>query len=503
MTSPDATHVRALRQRLRAVVPHVLGAEPAPVDDPAADAGALLDAMVRHLAQVPDTARAWLLLTAVASCYPSRDELLAFVHDVRGGDPDETTVRLLRTTADAARTRGTPAYELDVVHGGVMLSVDYCARADHHTGIQRVTRETVPRLARDHDVVPVAWTDESWSMRTLEPVEVDRVMRWNDQAHLDKLDRPRGAFRLVVPWQATVMLMEVVLPSMCEPLDCLAEFSGSRLCAIGYDTIPLLSAELRPPAEPDNFVSYLTVLGRAERIAGISRAATQEFAGAARMFRATGRRAPEVVEVSLPAEPPMATEPTQTAPRTVPLVVAIGSQEMHKNHLALVAASETLWREGLDFELQLVGRAGWGSDELRERVDTLRARHRRVSMRAGVSDAGLSEAYRTARFSAFPSLHEGFGLPVAESLASGTPVLTTRYGSMAEIAADGGCVTVDPRDDDALVDAMRRLLTDDELVSGLRQAALARRARSWDDYAAQLWDDVIAERSEGATPATR
>lgn len=485
-TTPE---VAALRQRLRAVAAVLLDEVPPATDDAAADAGLLLDLLVSDLARRPETARAWLTMTAVTSCYPEREELLELVHVVRGSDVGEAAMWLLRVGAEIARTRGTPSYEMDVVQDGVLLSVDYCARADHHTGIQRVARETVPRLVRDHAVLPVAWTDESWAMRTLEPIEEDRVLRWNDQIHLDRPPVPRGDFRLVVPWRCTVVLMEVVLPPMCPAVDTLAEFSGSRLCAIGYDTIPLLSADLRPPAEPDNFVSYLSVLTRADTIAGISRAASREFAGVSRMVAARGRTAPRVVEVSLPAEPPIAAA-THDPGREVPLVIAVGSQEMHKNHAALLAASEVLWDEGLDFELQLIGRAGWGSDGLAARVALLQSRGRRVALRAGLSDADLVEAYRTARFSAFPSLHEGFGLPVAESLASGTPTLTTRYGSMAEIAADGGCLVVDPRDDDDIVRAMRRLLTEDDLVTALREEALARVPRSWDDYAAQLWADL-------------
>lgn len=497
----DSPAVRALRQRLRAAAAVLLDDVPEPVDDAATDAGALLDELALHLTRVPNVSRAWLTLTAVSSCFPTREELLELVHVLRGSEPADVVMWLLRVGADAATTRGTPTYEMDVVEGGTLLSVDYCARADHHTGIQRVARETVPRLARDQDVVPVAWTDESWCTRTLEPIEVDRVMRWNDQVHLDRTDTRRGDFRLVVPWRSTIVLMEVVLPPMCPALDTLAEFSGSRLCAIGYDTIPLLSADLRPPAEPDNFVSYLGALSRCDMIGGISQAATREFAGVARMVAAGGRRAPRVVEVALPAEPPLSTETTMVPARREPLVVSVGSQERHKNHVALLAASERLWDEGIEFELQLVGRAGWGSQDLVDRVATLRRRGRHVSLRTGVSDQGLVEAYRTARFSAFPSLHEGFGLPVAESLASGTPVLTTRYGSMSEIARGGGCVLVDPRSDDDIADAMRRLLLDDALVASLREAALARTERSWDDYARQFWDDVVVPTRKEVTHA--
>jgi glycosyltransferase involved in cell wall biosynthesis len=107
-------------------------------------------------------------------------------------------------------------------------------------------------------------------------------------------------------------------------------------------------------------------------------------------------------------------------------------------------------------------------------------------------------AYRTARFSVLPSLHEGYGLPVAESLAWGTPVITTSYGSTQQVASSGGALLIDPRDDEALVHAMRRLLTDDHLLRTLQQQARNRPTRTWEQYASELWDHLV--RPELTTP---
>jgi glycosyltransferase involved in cell wall biosynthesis len=73
----------------------------------------------------------------------------------------------------------------------------------------------------------------------------------------------------------------------------------------------------------------------------------------------------------------------------------------------------------------------------------------------------------------------------------GTPVITTDYGSQAEIAADGGCLLVDPRDDDSIADAMRRLVTDRDLRERLAEEARNRPVRTWDDYAAQTWAFLV------------
>ncbi len=82
---------------------------------------------------------------------------------------------------------------------------------------------------------------------------------------------------------------------------------------------------------------------------------------------------------------------------------------------------------------------------------------------------------------------------MAESLALGTPVITSEYGSMAEIAAGGGALTVDPRDDHAIADAMRDLLTDDALLAQLESQARARPSRTWDDYARETWSVLVGD----------
>jgi glycosyltransferase involved in cell wall biosynthesis len=77
---------------------------------------------------------------------------------------------------------------------------------------------------------------------------------------------------------------------------------------------------------------------------------------------------------------------------------------------------------------------------------------------------------------AFPSLYEGFGLPSLEAMASGTPVVTSDYGAMAEVAGDAA-ETVDPRDVSAIAAAMRRIRDDSTWAETLRRRGLQRADR--------------------------
>jgi glycosyltransferase involved in cell wall biosynthesis len=173
------------------------------------------------------------------------------------------------------------------------------------------------------------------------------------------------------------------------------------------------------------------------------------------------------------------------------VVLCPGSREPHKNQRATLHAAERLWREGLDFEVRLVGGPGWSDRVLRPALERLESAGYPIVSLGRVSDARLTEEMRGARIVVFASLHEGYGLPVSEALATGTPVITADFGSQAEIAELGGCLTVDPRDDLALTDALRLTLTDDAVLARLRAEASARVVRTWDDYAAELWDFLV------------
>jgi glycosyltransferase involved in cell wall biosynthesis len=490
----------ALTQRLRAVAPHLTDEVPRPDPDPGLDAGNLLATMVESVHRSGDMARLWLLWTAVTSAFPTEDELLGARRRLELTDPAEVLPWLLEVAHLSVLNGGTPDAELDVVEGAVVVDVDFCATNEHHTGIQRVVRETMPRWVRDRDLLLVGWTSTSGAFRRLGPEEEDRVLRWpvppRDDATADQ-DERRTTPRLVVPWRSVVVLPENPEPQRCPALAALAQHSGNALTAIGYDCIPVVSPELIHPGLPDRFVRYLAVVKHARAVAGISASATDEFLGFSDMMPSQGLPGPEVVEVALPVEVP-AHDGSAPARDEVPLVMSVGSFEPRKNQLAVLHAAERLWREGLRFRLRFIGGGGWRT-EFDAEMNRLAARGRDVSVAIRITDEELWATYRRARFSVFTSLHEGYGLPVAESLAYGTPTLTTEYGSTAEIAAEGGALTVDPRDDDALVGAMRRLLTDDALIEQLAADARQRPTRTWDDYARELWDvlAVVPAQQDG------
>ena len=159
------------------------------------------------------------------------------------------------------------------------------------------------------------------------------------------------------------------------------------------------------------------------------------------------------------------------APAEGAYVLGIGTLEPRKNHLRLVQAMA-----GIDAELLLAGGRGWSCDEVIEAVE----RAPNVRWLGHVPEARLRELVAGASVVAYPSLFEGFGLPVLEAMAAGKPVLTSDRDPMREVAGDAALL-VDPCDVGAIADGLRRLLGDPLLRARLAKAGPQRaRGFTWE-----------------------
>jgi glycosyltransferase involved in cell wall biosynthesis len=200
----------------------------------------------------------------------------------------------------------------------------------------------------------------------------------------------------------------------------------------------------------------------------------------ARFPRAAGR----TVVAQLGVAPSLSAELDPAEARELPqpgFVLAVGTLEPRKNLPRLVAAYSTL-----DAELQrqhplvVVGALGW---ETGETLDALRSLGDRCVRLGHVSDAALAELYRRCAVFCYPSLGEGFGLPVLEAMAAGAAVITSSISSLPEVGGDA-VEYVEPHDVASIASALRLVLTDPQHRVELSERALARsREFSWERFA--------------------
>ncbi len=168
-----------------------------------------------------------------------------------------------------------------------------------------------------------------------------------------------------------------------------------------------------------------------------------------------------------------------------PFLLGISTLQPRKNYVRLIQAFAQL--PDPDLRLVIAGGKGWLFDAIFAEVERLGLRER-VIFPGFVRDADLPALYSAARGLAYPSLYEGFGLPLLEAMACGTPVVTSTASCLPEVAGDAALL-VDPLDVAALADALRRATEDETLRTDLRARGFARaRSFTWAAAAQQLLD---------------
>jgi len=166
------------------------------------------------------------------------------------------------------------------------------------------------------------------------------------------------------------------------------------------------------------------------------------------------------------------------------MILHVGAIQKRKNIARLVQAFEAV---DPSWQLVLAGSNGYGSEEILARIVSSAARQR-IVVTGYVPAADLARWYARASIFAFPSLDEGFGMPVLEAMAASVPVLTSNRSALPEVAGDAAML-VNPEDGDALAQALRELTKDEQLRSRLAAAGTTRaRSFSWEKTVRETWD---------------
>ena len=173
------------------------------------------------------------------------------------------------------------------------------------------------------------------------------------------------------------------------------------------------------------------------------------------------------------------------------LILSVGVIQTRKNTLNALRALETLPEQ---YRLILAGGDGHGSEIVHDYIRR-QGLGSRVQVRGYVSTDELRVLYQSASVMLFPSLEEGFGLPVLEAMANGVPVVASQTASLPEVGG-GAALYVDPHDTRDIAEKVRRAVEDSELREKMIQQGLARaREFSWQRVAEatlQVYNEVLA-----------
>ena len=178
-----------------------------------------------------------------------------------------------------------------------------------------------------------------------------------------------------------------------------------------------------------------------------------------------------------------------------PYVLFVGTLEPRKNLVRLVRSYRRVAATGVPHALVLAGPLGWQHEPLMREL-ALRGPGE-IVMTGSITEDELDALYRAADAFVYPSLYEGFGLPVLEAMARGVPTIVSTTSSLPEVAGDAG-FGVHPRSVREIASAMERVLTDVDLAEDLAMKGRARAERfSWDETARltlEVYDHVVGRK---------
>jgi glycosyltransferase involved in cell wall biosynthesis len=264
---------------------------------------------------------------------------------------------------------------------------------------------------------------------------------------------------------------------------------GIRYIPFVHDLIPIMTPEHCIEGLVKDFTSWiLGVFGHADGYLVASHATERDLRAAARLIgHDISSDAIGHVPLNADIRPSVQTDMSDEKVMDKfglgagPYVLFVSTIESRKGHtVALDAWLKLMQRHGRNVPyLVCVGNDGWLNEDVYARMDRFQALRERVIFLSRISDADLAVLYRNCRFTIYPSLYEGWGLPITESFCHGKTVVTCDNSSLLQVG-EGFATFVETGSSDALAGAVESFCTNDaELAAANERVASGFRARSW------------------------
>lgn len=359
-----------------------------------------------------------------------------------------------------------------------------------NSGIQRVTR----CLAATFERIGIEVRYLCWNGTSLDFIPLQDPARI---AHLQRFNGPQGAqtwaanaiqFAIEGGW---LIIPELILPSRKGTLKQMLGRAKSRqlkVATIFYDAIPLKLTEFYESKFRHLYEQYMVEVLSSELIVPISKTSLADLkiftqARFGMEYNASAR----LVQLDLPGELAGTKRVTSNVEisASTHTILSVGTVEPRKNHQRLVEAFDKLVKL-THAPVRLVIAGGFHNQEFAKRIGNLISQHESITWIHNCSDEQLSQLYRDCLFTVYPSLEEGYGLPILESLWNGKPCICSRDRAVGEIASGGGCLPVNTHYSDEMTVAMLRLLQDRARLAQLTEEAITRPIKPWNQYATEL-----------------
>jgi glycosyltransferase involved in cell wall biosynthesis len=388
----------------------------------------------------------------------------------------------------------------------VLVDVTNSAIDPANSGVIRVTRRLCAHLAdrNDMDLVFVVWNRDLSRYTFVSPSQ-QRFLSSNAGPN-DWLGQSAAFFESTAPPEDLVrrrdpsctrppilFFPEVILDGTFGSRMDWARTFGLRTACIFYDMLPINAGEYFSNSIRTAFPGYLEFVLQTDGLWAISGFSLSELERYCQGFSAfkLGKRGVTWLPGQFSSYPRVTTSARSSGQMVN--ILCVSTFEPRKNHRTLIEALRSLRarRPDLSISVKLIGNRSAEADRVLEEIQKAADADKQFMLIGNVSDSVLAAEYEWATFTVYPSLVEGFGLPILESLWMGRPCICNATGVMAELAAGGGCLNVDMSSTIELEAAIERLATDNQLLGQLSEQALNRNIMTWQKYSDAIANELL------------
>jgi len=428
-------------------------------------------------------------------------------------DTFQQTFTWQRTIKAYADLLGDLAPIKDLPLPQLVIDTSACLRDTANTGVARVVRSLTRKLQDFGKPLFVTWdehlrayvlpTEHEYHNLALyggpKPDPEHYLLPRSPDTHRQTLSSLAGR-HLQGGW---LLQSEIVFERQGPERRAAARELGLQVAAIFYDAIPVTHPEwVADTIIRDNHAAYMSGLAECDRVLPISPDAGTQLQAYWGREGINPRAQVKTcwipgeltgsVRATTPAAAPRAGEPLR--------ILCVSTLEPRKNHKVLLAAVARLAADypELDWQLDLIGNRYAGADYIVDAVREASAANPRIVWHGVVNDATLNDYYAKAHVSVYPSLVEGYGMPIVESLWHARPCICHNGGVMAELAAEGGCRTVDMKDPASLAAMIQQLATQPQDYLQLASEAVVRPILTWRSYARALLQQLASHNTRPA-----
>lgn len=367
----------------------------------------------------------------------------------------------------------------------ILFLCEETSRVARNSGIQRVVRMLAKALLNlDKKVIPVKLGPNGFEVLTDEELEFLGLF---NGPRVDQWTTPETIFIEGQYITKNILIAELTTyrhVKFTEELFNHCTDNGLNIVSIFFDAIPILFKGSYSKEWSESHLDYMINLSRSNVVLPISKNAKNDYL----KFVKKPINSNLIVEEELLPTKFIEMEPVPTKINNTKVIdiLCVSTIEIRKNHERLLngfhKAKMILSEKGYEINLTLIGHIDrfWGDYA---KIIESKISEYGVVLIENASDNELVDAYKKADFSIYPSLYEGYGLPIVESLFLNTPVACSGVSSMGEVAQIGGCITFDPHEENNIRDAIITLSTKQYLRDRLGRQINSIQWRSWNDYA--------------------